>query len=79
CPFYIFRPRGFDAGHPFFASMDEMVSCYTAAVKKTQATGPYAIAGHSYGGIRLEVMGDEVEFVGLINIPPDIAPGMKKD
>ncbi|KAG2352108.1 hypothetical protein BDR07DRAFT_1439525 [Suillus spraguei] len=48
CPFYIFRPRGFDAGHPFFASMNEMVSCYTAAVKKTRATGPYPIAGHRY-------------------------------
>ncbi|KAG2351346.1 hypothetical protein BDR07DRAFT_1445102, partial [Suillus spraguei] len=33
---------------PLFASMNEMVSCYTAAVKKTRATGPYAIAGHRY-------------------------------
>ncbi|KAG2355008.1 hypothetical protein BDR07DRAFT_1464745 [Suillus spraguei] len=84
-PFYALRARGFDAGHPYFTSMDEMVSCYTAAVKKTQATGPYAIAGYSYGGIvafeiakRLEAMGDEVKFVGLINIPPHIATRMNK-
>ncbi|KAG2136556.1 atromentin synthetase [Suillus bovinus] len=82
-PFYAFRARGFDTGHSFFTSMDEMVSCYAAAVKKTQATGPYAIAGYSYGGVvafevakRLEAMGDEVKFVGLINIPPHIADRM---
>ncbi|KAG1857008.1 atromentin synthetase [Suillus subalutaceus] len=82
-PFYAFRARGFDTGHPYFTSMDEMVSCYAAAVKKTQATGPYAIAGYSYGGVvafevakRLEAMGDEVKFVGLINIPPHISPRM---
>jgi pimeloyl-ACP methyl ester carboxylesterase len=82
-PFYAFRARGFDTGHPFFTSMDEMVSCYAAAIKKTQPTGPYAIAGYSYGGVvafevakQLEAMGDEVKFVGLINIPPHIAPRM---
>ncbi|KAG2064216.1 atromentin synthetase [Suillus decipiens] len=84
-PFYAFRARGFDAGHTYFTSMDEMVSCYAAAVKKTQATGPYAIAGYSYGGVvafevakRLEAMGNEVKFVGLVNIPPHIAPRMRE-
>jgi hypothetical protein len=45
--------------------------------------GPYAIAGYSYGGVvafevakRLEAMGDEVKFTGLINIPPHIADRM---
>ncbi|KAG2136548.1 atromentin synthetase [Suillus bovinus] len=82
-PFYALRARGFEPGHPFFTSMDEMVSCYAAAVKRTQAKGPYAIAGYSYGGVvafevakRLEAMGDEVKFVGLINIPPHIADRM---
>ncbi|KAG1834807.1 atromentin synthetase [Suillus variegatus] len=82
-PFYALRARGFEPGHPFFTSMDEMVSCYATAVKKTQATGPYAIAGYSYGGVvafevakRLEAMGEEVKFVGLINIPPHIADRM---
>ncbi|KAG1743826.1 atromentin synthetase [Suillus lakei] len=82
-PFYALRARGFEPGHPFFTSMDEMVSCYAAAVKRTQATGPYAIAGYSYGGVvafevakRIEAMGDEVKFTGLINIPPHIADRM---
>ncbi|KAG1869226.1 atromentin synthetase [Suillus tomentosus] len=84
-PFYAFRARGFDADHPYFTSMDEMVSCYTAAIKKTQATGPYAIAGYSYGGVvafeiakRLEAMGDEMKFVGLVDIPPHIAAHMRE-
>ncbi|KIJ62498.1 hypothetical protein HYDPIDRAFT_94475 [Hydnomerulius pinastri MD-312] len=82
-PFYALRARGFEPGHPFFGSMDEMVSCYAAAVKRTQAHGPYAIAGYSYGGVvafevakRLEAMGEEVKFTGLINIPPHIADRM---
>ncbi|KAG2745464.1 atromentin synthetase [Suillus brevipes Sb2] len=82
-PFYALRARGFEPGHPFFTSMDEMVSCYAAAVKRTQPTGPYAIAGYSYGGVvafevakRIEAMGDEVKFTGLINIPPHIADRM---
>ncbi|KAH0835534.1 Alpha/Beta hydrolase protein [Lanmaoa asiatica] len=82
-PFYAFRARGFEPGHHFFGSMDEMVSSYAAAVKRTQPHGPYAIAGYSYGGVvafevskRLEAMGDEVKFTGLINIPPHIADRM---
>ncbi|OAX34261.1 atromentin synthetase [Rhizopogon vinicolor AM-OR11-026] len=82
-PFYALRARGFEPGHPFFTTMDEMVSCYAAAVKRTQPKGPYAIAGYSYGGVvafevakRLEAMGDEVKFTGLINIPPHIADRM---
>ncbi|KAG9315585.1 atromentin synthetase [Chiua virens] len=82
-PFYAFRARGFEPGHPFFGSMDEMVSSYAAAVRRTQPHGPYAIAGYSYGGVvafevakRLEAMGEEVKFTGLINIPPNIADRM---
>ncbi|KAI6023484.1 atromentin synthetase [Pisolithus marmoratus] len=82
-PFYALRARGFEPNHPFFGSMDEMVSSYAAAVKRTQPKGPYAIAGYSYGGVvafevakRLEAMGEEVKFTGLINIPPHIADRM---
>ncbi|KIK78971.1 hypothetical protein PAXRUDRAFT_162584, partial [Paxillus rubicundulus Ve08.2h10] len=74
-PFYALRARGFELGQPFFTTTDEMVSCYTAAVKRTQPHGPYAIAGYSYGGViafeiakRLEAMGDKVKFTGVIDI-----------
>ncbi|KAI5986032.1 hypothetical protein F5J12DRAFT_868787, partial [Pisolithus orientalis] len=84
-PFYTLRSRGFESGHPFFGSVNEMVSCYAAAVKRTQPKGPYAIAGYSYGGVvafevakRLEAMGDEVKFTGVIDIPPHIADRMRE-
>lgn len=82
-PFYAFRARGFDKGQPVFTTMDEMVGCYADAMQKVQPHGPYAIAGYSYGGVVayevakvLESRGEEVKFVGLINIPPHIADRM---
>ncbi|KAH7906570.1 atromentin synthetase, partial [Hygrophoropsis aurantiaca] len=82
-PFYALRARGFEPGQPMFTSMDEMVTCYADAVKRTQPVGPYAIAGYSYGGVvafevakRLEAMGEEVKLTGLVNIPPHIADRM---
>nr|A0A0S2E7X0.1 RecName: Full=Inactive atromentin synthetase invA4; AltName: Full=Nonribosomal peptide synthase-like enzyme invA4; Short=NRPS-like [Paxillus involutus]ALN66884.1 quinone synthetase [Paxillus involutus] len=80
-PFYALRARGFEAGQPCFTSLDEMVSCYAAAIKRTQPHGPYAIAGYSYGGViafevakRLEVMGSEVQFTGIIDMIPHHMP-----
>ena len=82
-PFYAFRARGFDKGQPVFTSMEEMVTCYADAMQRVQAHGPYAIAGYSYGGVVayevakvIESRGEEVKFVGLINIPPHIADRM---
>ncbi|KAH7906729.1 atromentin synthetase, partial [Hygrophoropsis aurantiaca] len=82
-PFYALRARGFEPGQPMFTSMEEMVTCYADAVKRTQPVGPYAIAGYSYGGVvafevakRLEAMGEEVKLTGLVNIPPHIADRM---
>ncbi|ORX87850.1 atromentin synthetase [Basidiobolus meristosporus CBS 931.73] len=81
-PFYALRARGFD-NHPYFESMEEMADMYTAAIRKTQPQGPYAVAGYSYGGVvafeiakRLEAQGQKVAFVGLVNIPPHIKPRM---
>jgi len=82
-PFYAFRARGFDKDQPVFTSMAEMVGCYADAMQKIRPHGPYALAGYSYGGVVayevakvLESRGEEVKFVGLINIPPHIADRM---
>ncbi|KAK9762437.1 hypothetical protein K7432_011823 [Basidiobolus ranarum] len=60
-----------------------MADIYTAAIRKTQPEGPYAVAGYSYGGVvayeiakRLEAQNQRVAFVGLVNIPPHIKPRM---
>ena len=82
-PFYAFRARGFDKDQPVFTSMAEMVNCYADAMQKVRPHGPYALAGYSYGGVVayevakvIESRGEEVKFVGLINIPPHIADRM---
>ncbi|MFE6779431.1 alpha/beta fold hydrolase [Streptomyces sp. NPDC057702] len=78
-PFYALRARGFDAGEEPFASFAEMVETYVAAIRARQPHGPYAVAGYSYGGAvafeiakRLEALGERVDFVGSLNLPPHI-------
>ncbi|OAX38735.1 atromentin synthetase [Rhizopogon vinicolor AM-OR11-026] len=78
-PFYALRSRGFEPGHSVFTSVDEMATCYAAAVKRTQPTGPYALAGYSFGGVvafeiakRFEAMGDEVRFIGVVDTGPHL-------
>ena len=84
-PIYALRARGFNAGETSFASIHEVVTTYHAAIKKTQRTGPYAIAGYSYGTMLafetakiLENNGDEVRFLGSFNLPPHIKDRMNQ-
>jgi len=76
-PFFAIRARGFNAGENPFITFEEMVTTYISAIRKHQAHGPYAIAGYSYGGPvafeiakRLEAQGEQVAFVGSIDMPP---------
>ncbi|MGP3991727.1 alpha/beta fold hydrolase [Streptomyces sp. 3N207] len=84
-PFYALRARGFGEGETHFGSFAEMVSTYVAAIRRAQPSGPYAVAGYSYGGAvafeiakRLEADGDKVDFVGVFNLPPRIADRMNE-
>jgi len=84
-PIYALRARGFDSGEKPFDNIPEIVSTYHAAIKATQPTGPYAIAGYSYGSMLavevtkvLESQGDEVKFVGVFNLPPHIKFRMRQ-
>lgn len=79
-PVYALRARGFSDGESAFGSFDEMVESYVAAIRKAQPSGPYALLGYSFGGIvafeigkALERMGERVGFLGVVNVPPDIA------
>ena len=76
-PVYALRARGFD-GEPFFQNMQEYVSTYHAAIKRLQPNGPYAFLGYSFGGFvsfelakAFEKAGDEVRFLGIMDIPPN--------
>ena len=77
-PVYALRARGFD-GEEYFSSMHEMSTVYCAAIKQTQPTGPYAIAGYLFGSIiafeitkLLEASGDTVQFLATIDQPPHL-------
>ncbi|MFE5097325.1 alpha/beta fold hydrolase [Streptomyces sp. NPDC056638] len=84
-PFYALRARGFGQGESHFTSFDEMVGAYVAAIRRTRPSGPYAVAGYSYGGAvafeiakRLEADGERVDFVGIFNLPPRISGRMNE-
>ncbi|PYH88927.1 acetyl-CoA synthetase-like protein [Aspergillus ellipticus CBS 707.79] len=82
---YALRARGFNEEEEPFASIDEAVRTYHAAIKQKQPEGPYAIAGYSYGsmlafevGKVLECQGDTVGFIGSFNLPPHIKSRMRQ-
>ena len=84
-PVYALRAQGFNAGESPFESIQEAVMTYHAAIKTTQPTGPYAIAGYSYGTMLafeitkiLNDHGDEVRFLGSFNLPPNIKDRMSQ-
>lgn len=84
-PIYALRSRGFDSGEEPFTSIPETVSTYHAAIKRVQPSGPYAIAGYSYGSMLaveiakvLESEDQEVKFLGVFNLPPHIKFRMRQ-
>ena len=84
-PVYALRARGFDEGESYFESIPEIITTYHAAIKNVQPSGPYAIAGYSYGSMLafeitklLESRGDKVQFLGVFNLPPHIKFRMRQ-
>ena len=82
-PVYAFRSRGFD-GEDFYGSMDEVVSTYYAEMKRLRPEGPYTIAGYSYGAAiafelskQMTTYGDKIDFLGVIDQPPNIKQRMR--
>jgi acyl-CoA synthetase (AMP-forming)/AMP-acid ligase II/thioesterase domain-containing protein len=84
-PVHALRARGFEPGEDYFSSIDEAVNTYYAAIIKMQPSGPYALAGYSYGSMlafelakRFERDGAEVQFLGCFNLPPHIKTRMRQ-
>ncbi len=78
-PMYAFRIRGLHSSESLFASFDDMLDCYEAAVLRIQPHGPYAFMGLCFGGAisfeltkRLESRGKDVKFCGGIDNPPQL-------
>ena len=84
-PVFALRARGFEVGESCFENISEAVETYHAAIRKRQPTGPYAIAGYSYGAMlafelakSFESNGEEVPFLGCFNLPPHIQMRMQQ-
>lgn len=74
------RARGFEDGEEPFASMEEMLDSYFAAIKRAEPQGPYCLLGRCFGGLlmfelskRFAAQGDEVSFCGNIAYPLNAA------
>jgi thioesterase domain-containing protein len=62
-----------------------MVECYTSTIEKCYPSGPYFLAGYSFGGAvafeigkKLEEHGRRVAWLGILNLPPHIQFRMKE-
>lgn len=84
-PVYALRAKGFEKGEGFFDNIPEIVENYCKHMRQTQPKGPYAIAGYSFGAMlafeifkRLEAQGEQVKFLGSLNLPPHIKTRMNQ-
>jgi thioesterase domain-containing protein/acyl carrier protein len=93
-PVYAFQAVGADGAQVPLATIEEMAMRYLRELHTVQPTGPYRLAGASFGGVvafemarRLEEAGEAVEFVGLIDArlvdaaprPPAVTVGQRLD
>ena len=73
-PVYGIQARGLDPAETPQTRVDEMAASYVHTVRSLQATGPYDLAGHSFGGLVafemariLARQGERVGWLGLID------------
>jgi acetoacetyl-CoA synthetase len=73
-PVYGIQARGLDPAEKPQTSVDEMAATYVHTVRSLQASGPYDLAGHSFGGLIafemariLARQGEQVGWLGLID------------
>ena len=77
---YGLRTRGLNTDinySDYFTSIADIANCYVDNITRHQPQGPYAIAGYSLGSTvafeiakRLEKLGYEVAFLGMLDSPP---------
>ncbi|MEA2450849.1 MAG: acetoacetyl-CoA synthetase, partial [Thermoleophilaceae bacterium] len=71
---YGLQARGLDAAEEPRASVEAMADAYVESIRSVQSAGPYALGGHSLGGLvafemarRLVGLGEEVAWLGMID------------
>jgi thioesterase domain-containing protein len=86
-PVHTLQAIGMEPGQQPLATVEEMASLYLAGMRRRQPTGPWLLAGWSFGGLvaheialRLERDGTPAAFVGLIDtFAPAILPTALRD
>jgi acyl-CoA synthetase (AMP-forming)/AMP-acid ligase II/thioesterase domain-containing protein/acyl carrier protein len=78
-PVYAFQPQGVDGNSPVLNRIEDMVDHYRTLMRQVQPEGPYALGGHSLGGLIAFEMARSLEALGeradpLVLIDTD-APG----
>ncbi|KAM7187061.1 hypothetical protein V8F20_011129 [Naviculisporaceae sp. PSN 640] len=80
-PIHALRARGFEPGQPKFTSITEAVEIYVQAIRRLQPSGPYILAGYSYGtmlAFEIAKRLEGVRFLGSFNLPPHIKTRMRQ-
>ena len=85
-PLYVLENQGLEnRGLPDF-TITSAARRAVRAMRSVQPSGPYLLAGHSWGGLvayeiarQLTAAGDEVAFLGLIDVTDDRYPGESPD
>ena len=74
-PVYGIQAGGLDPGHEPQRSVEEMAERYVQAIRSVQHGGPYALVGHSFGGLlafdiarQLDALGEKVELLALVDV-----------
>ena len=63
-PVYAFQPRGVDGKSAPVLDIREMAAAYVGLMRDVQAAGPYAVGGHSFGGLVAFEMARQLEESG---------------
>ncbi len=73
-PIYAIRPKGLDGADAPFESIAEMAGHYVDNIKGMQPSGPYLLAGYSFGGViafemahQLSKAGEKVALLALLD------------
>ncbi len=75
-PIYAIETKGIDREQNVLPTIEEMAASYLREIQRIQPSGPYYLAGYSFGGLiayemsqQLWSAGQEVAFLGLIDTP----------
>jgi amino acid adenylation domain-containing protein len=74
-PFYGLQPQGLDGELEPHTRIEDMATCYIAAIQTIQPQGPYFLGGHSFGGYvafemaqQLQQQGHKVGLLAILDV-----------